>query len=130
MKNFNSFLNEELTRQEIGKIEKFADKLFATVGIDVDLSGRHFFDRVNDRRNGKAITNIELIDLFNKVFKKYGKKISSKNPGFESVLKDLNSDINLPFMLKFDAKNGELDMIAKTVMRKKNFKSTSSMKVY
>jgi hypothetical protein len=41
----------------------------------------------------------------------------------EAVLHDINSHINIPFVLKWDAKNQEFDMISKTVMRKKDFKT-------
>ena len=36
----------------------------------------------------------------------------------------MSTDINVPVVLKWDGK--ELDMIAKTVMRKKNFKSITN----
>jgi len=35
----------------------------------------------------------------------------------------MQTDINVPFMLQWDAENNELDLIAKTVMRKKDFKT-------
>ena len=44
-------------------------------------------------------------------------------PGQEAVMKDLQTDINLPFALQYDKDNNELDLIAKTVMRKKDFKT-------
>jgi hypothetical protein len=40
-------------------------------------------------------------------------------PDAEAVLNDMQTDINMPFVLKWDGK--ELDLIAKTVMRKQNF---------
>jgi hypothetical protein len=126
MKSYKEFIVESLSGTEIGIIEKFADKLFAAVGVDVDLSGRHFRDRVNDPRNGKQITVVEMMAMFKKVFAKHGNKIGGMNPGVEAVITDFNSYINLPFMLKYDKKNDELDMIAKTVMRKKNFKTTAA----
>ena len=43
------------------------------------------------------------------------------NPSAQAVIKDMQSDINLPFVLQWDSVNNELDLIAKTVMRKKNF---------
>jgi|TARA_R110000850_G_scaffold227119_2_gene352267 hypothetical protein len=126
MKSFSQFISEELSRTEIGIIERFADKLFAAVNVDVDLSGKHFRDRVNDPRNGEDITVVEMMALFKKVFQKHGAKIGGMNAGVEAVITDFNSHINLPFMLKYDKKNDEIDLIAKTVMRKRGFKTSTA----
>ena len=40
-------------------------------------------------------------------------------------MKDLQTEINLPFALRWDQKNQELDLIAKTVMRKPDFKTSN-----
>lgn len=123
MQSFKEYIVEELSGTEIKIIEKFADKLFAAVGVDIDLSGKHFRDRVNDPRNGIPISIVEMMAMFKKVFKIHGKKIGGMKPGIEAVITDFNSNINLPFMIKYDKRNDELDMIAKTVMRKKDFKT-------
>lgn len=109
-----------ITKTDLDQIEKYADKLFAKVGIDVEFT-RHFLDRVNDERNKKQITTAELTRLFKQSYAKYGKKIASLGPDAEAVIKDMRTDINMPFVLNF--KNGELDLVAKTIMRKKNFKT-------
>ena len=114
--------NEAITQVDIDQLETFADKLFAKVGIDVEFT-RHFLDRVNDARNNKPITMAELTRLFKQEFKRYGKPIAQMGPGQEAVMKDLQTDINLPFALQYDKENNELDLIAKTVMRKKDFKT-------
>jgi hypothetical protein len=44
-------------------------------------------------------------------------------PDAEAVLKDMQTDVNMPFVLQWDSKNKELDLVAKTVMRKKGFKT-------
>jgi hypothetical protein len=41
----------------------------------------------------------------------------------EAVLHDLQTDINMPFVLQWDEKSKEFDLIAKTIMRKKDFKT-------
>ena len=112
----------EITKAHLNAIEKYADKLFSKVGIDVEFT-RHFLDRVNDVRNKKQITNAELVRLFKQTYAKYGKKIAKLGPDAEAVLNDIRTDVNMPFVLKWDAKNNELDMVAKTVMRKKDFKT-------
>ncbi|MEK9700258.1 MAG: hypothetical protein VW270_31035 [Candidatus Poseidoniales archaeon] len=112
-----------ITKQDLDQIEKYADKLFAKVGIDVEFT-RHFLDRVNDERNKKQITTAELTRLFKQSYAKYGKKIAQLGPDAEAVIKDMRTDINMPFVLNY--KNGELDLVAKTIMRKKNFKTPNT----
>jgi hypothetical protein len=122
MKTFNQyFLSEqEITKSDLDGIEKYADRLYKSLGIDVEFT-RHFLDRVNDARNKKQITVAELIRLFKQSHKKYGKKIAKLGPDAEAVINDMQTDVNMPFVLKWDGK--ELDLIAKTVMRKKDFKT-------
>jgi predicted kinase len=115
-------LGEKVTPADLQQIEKYADKLFGKVGIDVNFT-KHFIDRVNDPRNGKSITPAELTRLFKQEFKRWGKPIAQMGPEAEAVMKDMQTDVNLPFVLKWDRNNQELDLVAKTVMRKPNFKS-------
>ena len=113
-----------LTQSDIDQLEIFADRLFAKVGIDIEFT-RHFLDRVNDQRNQKQITMAELTRLFKQEQKRWGKAIARMGPDQEAVMKDLQTDINMPFALRWDQKNNELDLIAKTVMRKKDFKTSN-----
>ena len=76
-------------------IEKYADKLFAKVGIDVEFT-RHFLDRANDARNKKDINTAELTRLFKQTYKKHGKAIPKLGPDAEAV-------INLQAVLKVTA---------------------------
>jgi hypothetical protein len=109
----------EITQDQLAEVEKFADALWGKLGIDVKFT-RHFFDRVNDERNGKPITTAELIRLFKKEFERNGKAISDLS-NFEAVMKDLTTSINLPFIVK--DQGNEKTLVAKTVMRKPNFKT-------
>jgi|688.fasta_scaffold15375_7 hypothetical protein len=120
-------LIEEITQSDLKKIEQYADKLFQAVGIDVAFT-RHFLDRVNDERNRKQITSDELTALFKKTYEKHGKRIPKLGPDAEAVINDMQSDINMPFVLKWDRSAEQLDLVAKTVMRKKNF-MTSNQKL-
>lgn len=119
---YDQFLNERVTKSQLDAIEAYADKLFAVYNIDIELT-RHFHDRVNDMRNNPDIQANELVDLFKGMFTKHGQKISTMKPGIEAVVTDLNSDINVPFLFKWDKRNKEYDIILKTVMRKKNFQT-------
>jgi homoserine dehydrogenase len=94
--------------------------LFKAVGVDIQFT-KHFVERVNDERNIKQITVDELSELFRKTFKMYGTRIPKLGKDAEAVLNDMKTNINLPFVLKWDDKSQELDLVAKTVMRKKNF---------
>lgn len=109
-----------ITKSDLDAIEKYADKLFAKVGIDVEFT-RHFLDRANDARNKKDINTAELTRLFKQTYKKHGKSIPKLGPDAEAVIKDMKTDINVPFVLNLN--RGELELVAKTVMRKKNFKT-------
>lgn len=109
-----------VTPADLKNIEAYADKLFKAVGIDVAFT-KHFLDRVNDARNVTQITPMELSNMFRKSYGKYGKKIAELGPDAEAVINDMQSNINMPFVLKWDSNSQELDLVAKTVMRKKNF---------
>jgi len=80
-------------------------------------------DRVNDTRNEKPINSAEVMRIFKQTFKKYGKQIPKLGKDAEALMKDMKTDVNVPFVLKWDGK--EFDLIAKTIMRKKNFKSSN-----
>ena len=117
-------VDKPVTQADIDMLEVFADRLFAKVGIDVEFT-RHFLDRVNDERNVRQITMSELTRLFKQEFKRWGKQVAQLGPDAEAVFKDLQTDVNMPFALRYDKNNNELDLIAKTVMRKKDFKTSN-----
>lgn len=119
-----SQLREEISQRDLDGIEKFADRLFAKVNIDVEFT-RHFLDRVNDERNKKQITTAELTRLFKQTYNKHGKKIPQLGPDAEAVLKDMQTDINMPFVLKWDKNSQEFELVAKTIMRKKGFATSN-----
>ena len=122
MKTFKEFLAEEVSKKELKGVEKYADKIFAALGIDVDFT-KHFTDRVNDTRNKKPINASELIRLFKQTYKKHGKTIASLGNKAQAVINDMMTDINTPFVLKWNQGDGMLHLVMKTIMRKKNFKT-------
>lgn len=115
-------IEKTITRSDLAQIEKYADKLFAKVGIDVEFT-KHFLDRVNDERNKKQITPAELTRIFKQIYSKHGKPIARLGPDAEAVMKDMRTDINMPFVLKLAG--NELELVAKTIMRKKDFKTSN-----
>ena len=124
--DLNADAKKQVKKSDLDQIERYADRVFAAVGIDVEFT-RHFLDRVNDARNVKQITPSELTRLFKQSFKKYGKKISKLGDDAQAVINDMKTNINMPFVLN-KTRGGELELVAKTVMRKKNF-STSNQKL-
>ena len=124
MKTYKQFISENVTLKQLKDAEAILDKMFSDLGIDIAFT-KHFIDRLNDARNGKPIDIDELISLFKKAHTKQGKKLSSLPPDYEAVLNDIATDINVPFVLKWDDKNQEIDLVSKTIMRKKNFMTTS-----
>ena len=120
MIKLKDLINEDISMSQLNQVEKHLDKIWAKVGIDVEFT-RHFHDRVNDARNGKPINTAELLRIYKQIYKKYGKPISKLSNGVNILLKDMSTDINVPVVLSWNGK--ELEMRAKTIMRKKNFKS-------
>ncbi len=112
----------KLSKSDLDNVEKYADKLYKSVGVDIEFT-RHFLDRVNDERNKRQITVAELIRLFKQAYKKYGKQIPELGDDAQAVLNDMKTDVNMPFVLKWDGK--EFELVAKTIMRKKDFKTSN-----
>ena len=120
------FIIEDVSATELDNVERFADALWAKLGIDVEFT-RHFIDRVNDPRNIKPISAAELVRLFRKEYEQWGKKIKSLDDREEAVLNDLLTDINLPFVMRDRATDDSpKELVAKTVMRKQNFKTPNT----
>jgi hypothetical protein len=115
-------MSDKISKIQLQVIEKSLDKLFAKLGIDVEFSG-HFLDRINDERNIKQITISELINIYHSLYDKFGIKISKTPEEIEEVIKSLSTDINIPVNIHFDRKSSKIEMAAKTIMRKKNFKT-------
>jgi len=128
MKSFKTFMREEVTQKQIQDLEKFADRLLDKFDVDVEFS-RHFADRMNDSRNNPNISVAEIQKLFKKIAKRKAKGIK-QNAGDDVVLKDIQSDLNLPIVVRYDRNKDEYEIINKTIMRKKDFKTTSKVIQY
>ena len=115
-------IKEEISKSQLNAIEAYADKLFAKLGIDIEFT-KHFLDRVNDERNKKPISVAELMGMFKRLHKKHGKPLSKVDDDFDAVVKDFNSNINIPFAINVTP--NDIDLVAKTVMRKKDFKTST-----
>ena len=122
MKTFLEFVSQK----QIGDLEKFGDRLLKKFDIDIEFT-KHFADRMNDKRNDPEIKVAELQKLFKKIQKNKGSEIK-KHGGMEVVLKDISKDLNLPVAIK--KKGDEFEVINKTIMRKKDFRSSNKVIKY
>lgn len=116
-------LSDPITRSELNQLEVKLDQMYAALGMDVEFT-KHFLDRVNDPRNKHQITIEELFKLFQEEFKVYGKKIAQAGPDFQAVMNDISTLLNVPFVLSWNRNKEELEVIAKTVMRKDDFRTS------
>lgn len=125
---YNPFyvIQEEVTQKQIKDLEKFADRLLDKFDIDIEFS-RHFADRINDKRNSPDIKISELQALFKKIARNKARGIKA-NADDEVVLKDIQKDLNLPIAIKY--KDGEFQVVNKTIMRKKNFSTPNTIIKY
>lgn len=127
LKNFkkNKNLSESyVTKNDLNQLELYLDKLYNKIGLDVSFT-KHFLERCNDPRNKKPITISELIRLFKQEYNKWGRKIAQLGPDAEAVMKDMKTDVNVPFALNWNSKHQDIDLVAKTVMRKPNFTTSN-----
>ena len=124
MKKITKQKNEDFTQKDVNDLEKFADRILAKYGIDVEFT-RHFVDRLNDPRNSPAIKVSELQKFFKKIQRNKGRNILA-NPDTEAVLKDMSTNLNLPVVIKTKG-DDSFEVTNKTIMRKKDFRTTSKV---
>lgn len=116
--------DQPVSQSELNELEQYLDALYARDDIDVEFT-RHFLDRVNDERNRKQITTGELFSMFGKAEQKYGDEFASMGDRAQAVINDVGKQINTPFVLRWDPRRKMFELIAKTVMRKKDFKTSN-----
>ena len=119
-----SWVNEVVPEPEIDDIDDYADDVLDPIDIDIPP---HFVDRVNDKRNRPEIETDELYDFFDKLSDEKDELADLLDQG-EVVATDLDTDINIP--LTKDERKSKLHdkvvAVAKTIMRKPNFQTTST----
>ena len=111
----------EMSMQDLRDAERVIEYLFKDLGLDVVWS-THFKDRVQGRE--ADVTKYELADAFKKLKEKYGARlIAARNNHneFVGILKDLATELNIPFAIHFDRKNplnNKYKLHGITIMRK------------
>jgi len=130
--SFEALLEQDscdiITMGQMKAFEKFVDRIFDKYDIDFQFT-KHFGDRMSDDRNKPCIKMKELADFVTKIYKRQGKSLKAE-VGAEAVIKDMQSDLNIPLVVKYDQKNDEFDIVMKTIMRKKNFKTPNKVIEY
>ena len=114
-----AFTPDFVTQGDVEFVDDFADRKLAP--IDVDLTGNHFFDRLNDPRNRPDISVEELEEFFDKLADEKEEFIKFLKQYKDVVVKDTDTNINIPFMKRANK------AIAKTIMRKKNFMTSNKV---
>lgn len=113
MKTFTEFILEKV---HLDQIEDYADKVLAPV--DVEFT-KHFWERLTRPEHEKEISDSELIGFFKRLAKNKKEFLKFIQKYNEFVVKDSRTNINIPFKSRVD------QIIAKTIMRKDNFKTSN-----
>jgi hypothetical protein len=109
----------EMAKADMDAVEKYADAQMNPEDIELGKETDHFFQRLNDPRNGKEISPAELTGFFKRLAKNKKKFLEFLKQYKEFVVFDNRSKINIAFMKVANR------LIAKTIMRKADFKSAT-----
>lgn len=129
MKRFTEYVTEKfcpktddkVTSSDLKQLEKALDAIFHKLGVDIEFT-RHFLDRVNDKRNKQQISYCELEQIFRAVYATHAKHVADSVDDIEAVIKDNATMIHMPVAIQWNHKTKMMELITKTVMRKKDFK--------
>jgi hypothetical protein len=113
----------EMAKSDLDQVEKYADQQLSPEDVELGRETDHFFQRLNDPRNGKQISAAELTGFFKRLAKNKKKFLDFVKQYKEFVVKDKRTNINIPFMTVANK------LIAKTIMRKDDFKSSTPVYV-
>ena len=105
-------------------LAKALNKAFHQIGIDIVFT-QHFLQRVNNIRGRGAPTLADLRQIFNKTYEKQRNALlanADKQQKFLGFLHDTQTKLNVPFVLEYDPRNNEFDLVAKTAMKTGDWK--------
>lgn len=117
-------IKEWVPEPEIDDIDDYADNALSPLDLKIPP---HFVDRVNDKRNRPEIEADELYDFFDKLSDEKDELEDMLDAGEEVVAVDSDTDINIP--LAKDRRDPKA-VVAKTIMRKKNFATSNPKLVF
>lgn len=112
LQTFERFIN----KKDLDDVEKYADDKLSPVDVEFAY---HFFQQLKNKRNKPAISKAELIGFFKRLAKNQRELETFLAQYDEIVITDKRNDINIPFAQMAN------QIIAKTVMRKKDFKTSN-----
>lgn len=114
-----------VTWNELMACERVIDALFRTAGLDIAFT-THFWERMNGSRgDGQWISTSDIQLAFRKTFDKFRDTISNHPVDWEAVINDTRTNLNMPFVIKWDGKFKRMVML--TAMRSPNFRSPDIM---
>lgn len=119
MKRFNTFVTE-MSMGEVRSLEQKLDKMFEPFGVDIVFTRHVVKDRLLTGQREGGVTADEIFDVFKRFIARYKDKLTKKE--WEAIIKDVRTKLNLPVTYKKDALEGDMDMIVKTIMKKRDFK--------
>jgi len=101
---------------EVVQLEQQLDKMFATLGLDVEFS-KHFIERVLGREKNVSVQDI--ISSFSQLKSKYKSRlIKAKKAGsYTAVLRDFDNSLNIVFGIKPNP-DGTHDLVNITIKQK------------
>ena len=117
-------IKEWVPEPEIDDIDDYADNALSPLDLKIPP---HFVDRVNDKRNRPEIEADELYDFFDKLSDEKDELEDMLDTGEEVVAVNSDTDINIP--LAKDRRDPKA-VVAKTIMRKKNFATSNPKLVF
>ena len=109
----HGFVSEKVN---MDRVEDYADDILDPT--DVEFT-KHFFDRLTRVEHDKDITDAELIGFFKRLAKRKKQFDKFMKQYDEFIVKDKRTDLNIPFVKRVNS------IIAKTIMRKKDFVSSN-----
>lgn len=117
-------IKEWIPEPEIDDIDDYADDALSPLDLKIPP---HFVDRVNDKRNRPEIEADELYNFFDKLSDEKDELEDMLDSGEEVVAVDSDTDINIPLAKDRRKPN---TVVAKTIMRKKNFATSNPKLVF
>lgn len=119
-----------ISMDEISLLEQTLNERFEKERLSFKMSIHFIKDRMNHPRNVPGITLTELHSIFNKLTTIYIGKLTKLNNNDTFNVRCSKSDINIPCAVsktKNEIGVDNREIIAITVMRKKNFKSKDDL---
>jgi len=121
IKLFESFINN----LDLKKLKVGIDKFFKKYGFEIKFT-KHFIERLNDERNEDEIIIDNLYNILIEIYENHLQDIKMFKDNYNAVIIDKSENINIPFVLRYNWENGNIELIFKSIFKKKNFKTSNN----